>query len=279
MIGSRPVLTWRPVLMLVAALAVVIIIMSVYRARTPPPAAAIRSACTSQLFERNSFIVCRVDPARHSIALALLDENGEAMRGFAALADNLGPMASHVAFAMNAGMFDASGQPIGLYVENDHQHQALNRRDGPGNFHMQPNGVFWIDAGGPHIATAEAYAAIAQVNPVYATQSGPMLVDDGAVNAQFSADGPSRYVRNGVGITSLGTTLFVISTGPVSFGKFARFFDSALDCPEALYFDGAISSLWDPASGRVDDQFALGPMVVVSDSAAPGPTRTKGAKP
>ncbi len=199
------------------------------------------------------------------------------MRGFAALADNLGDNAKRVVFAMNAGMFDDKGQPIGLYIENDNQHQALNRRDGPGNFHMKPNGVFWIDASGPHIATTEAFAAMARAKPVYATQSGPMLVINGDVNAQFSADGASRYVRNGVGINSLGATIFVMSAGPVSFGKFSRFFDSALDCPDALYFDGSVSSLWDPASDRMDDQFALGPMVVVSDSTderAGSPRRT-----
>ena len=33
-----------------------------------------------------------------------------------------------------------------LYVENGVQAHRLNRADGPGNFHLKPNGVFWQSA-------------------------------------------------------------------------------------------------------------------------------------
>jgi uncharacterized protein YigE (DUF2233 family) len=171
--------------------------------------------------------------------------------------------ARRVRFAMNAGMFDATGAPIGLFVANGRESRALNQQAGPGNFHMQPNGVFFVDrARKPHVATTADYAAGA-AQPIWATQSGPMLVVAGQLNAQFTPDGSSRYVRNGVGVRD-GIAYFVISEAAVSFGKFARFFRDGLKCENALYFDGAVSSLWVPSAGRRDDGSLLGPMVVVS---------------
>ena len=170
-----------------------------------------------------------------------------------------------IAFAMNAGMFDDRGQAIGLLVANGRQLHPLNRRSGPGNFHLMPNGVFYGDAEGWHLATTDAYSAAQPAGPIsFATQSGPMLVVDGELNAAFSPDGDSRYVRNGVGIDPHGAAWFAISEEPVSFGRFARLFRDRLHCRQALYFDGYVSSLWDPATGRRDDAHPLGPIVVVA---------------
>ena len=60
------------------------------------------------------------------------------------------------------------------------------------------------------------------------------------------------------GIAPDGRARFVISDGPVSLGKFARFFRDALKCRNALFFDGAVSALWDPASYRRDVTEPLG---------------------
>jgi prepilin-type processing-associated H-X9-DG protein len=48
----------------------------------------------------------------------------------------------------------------------------------------------------------------------------------------------------------------------VSFGKFARFFRDGLKARNALFFDGSVSALWDPADGRRDITKPLGPMIV-----------------
>jgi len=107
-----------------------------------------------------------------------------------------------------------------------------------------------------------------------ATQSGPMLVIDGRIHPAFSPDGSSRYVRNGVGIVPDGRPRFVISDDSVSLGKFARFFRDQLKCNDALFFDGAVSALWDPAAGRRDVTKPLGPIIVVfkpSAGSAPRP--------
>ena len=222
--------------------------------------------CVEQSFEGDAFTVCAYQPMRDEIALAWADGQGGALRSFEALAASGLVDARRVRFAMNAGMFDASGAPIGLFVAHGHEERALNQKTGPGNFHMQPNGVFFVDAERrPHILTTADYAA-GNLQPEWATQSGPMLVIAGQLNAQFAQDGPSRYVRNGVGVHD-GLAYFVISESAVSFGKFARFFRDALKCRDALYFDGAVSSLWAPALGRRDDAHVLGPMIVISDRA------------
>ena len=56
--------------------------------------------------------------------------------------------------------------------------------------------------------------------------------------------------------------MLAISDGPVSFGRFARLFAGPLKCRNALYLDGSVSSLWDPANGRMDSFSGLGPMLV-----------------
>jgi uncharacterized protein YigE (DUF2233 family) len=249
----------------IAALATILVALT--QCAPAQNASSAPSTCSTSTFEGDQFTVCRFDPAHQTMALVLSDNYGVPLRSFAKLAEKLGSDAARVSFAMNAGMFNDAGEPIGLYVEGGKQRHVLNRRDGPGNFHMKPNGVFWIDATGPHVSTTDDYAALTNLKPVYATQSGPMLVARGTFNPQFSPDGASRNIRNGVGISSNGTAVFVISAVPVSFGKFARMFRDALKCPDALYFDGAISSLWDPAADWTDSSFALGPMVVVMQNA------------
>jgi uncharacterized protein YigE (DUF2233 family) len=130
---------------------------------------------------------------------------------------------------------------------------------------MQPNGVFLVEAdGSADVVETDAYARRGSP-PKWATQSGPMLVAGGRFNRGFSADGPSRNIRNGVGALDGGAAAFVISEQPVSFGRFARFFRDALKSQNALYLDGAISSIWVPALNRRDSGFDLGPLVVVLD--------------
>lgn len=186
--------------------------------------------------------------------------------------------AGQVAFAMNAGMFDDEGRPIGSTVVNGQQVKPLNLRDGPGNFHLKPNGVFIVtSSGGAMIARSDAIPLF-RMAPQLQTQSGPMLVIAGKLHPKFDHDGSSRLIRNGVG-TRAGKALFVISEDPVSLGKFARFFRDALKAPDALYFDGSVSSLWNPANGRQDSHSPLGPMIVAFKPAASKPDREAPARP
>jgi len=221
--------------------------------------------CETRAFEGSRFVVCSFDPTRHDLRLVSQSDDGRYLRSFAALETELGRDARRVRFAMNAGMFNDAGAPIGLYIEDGDQQRALSRTDGPGNFHMKPNGVFWQSADGAvHVDTTDAYAEAAPT-PRWATQSGPMLLIGGELHPRFSHDGASRYLRNGVGVSANGKAYFVISSGFVSFGRFARFFRDELACADALFLDGSVSSLWAPSLERQDSSEALGPMLVVLD--------------
>jgi uncharacterized protein YigE (DUF2233 family) len=162
-------------------------------------------------------------------------------------------------------MFNDEGSPIGVLVSDGVALRPLNTADGPGNFHLKPNGVFSVDSDGEiHVETTQ-YFSVRLAEPKWATQSGPMLVIDGKLHPAFEDDGPSRTIRNGVGRRDAHTAVFVISEAPVSFGRFARLFRDELHCKDALFLDGAISSLWIPKAGRRDEGYDLGPIVVVLD--------------
>lgn len=234
-------------------------------------AATSKPACTAQSFEGSAFTVCPFDPASDELRLAWKGRAGSALRSFDALEVELGDEASRLRFAMNAGMFDEQGAPIGLYVEQGKQLKSLNLNPGPGNFHMHPNGVFAVDRGGRVSVTSSASFRSTVRDPVWATQSGPMLVIDGKLHPRFDRDGASRLVRNGVGVQDGSKAWFVISEEGVSFGRFARLFRDLLGCRDALFLDGTVSALWDPGAGRRDPNSSLGPVVLVLRSGLDGP--------
>lgn len=220
-------------------------------------AQAPEKACGHQVFEGEGFTVCSFDTRNSDLKLTT------SAKRFPELSSQLGSKRDHVLFAMNAGMFAKSGNPLGLYVENGKQKRGVNTGTGIGNFYMKPNGVFWIDGSGVHAAATDDFVA-AKPKPKWATQSGPMMVSDGKIHPEITQDGPSRNIRNGVGVKDGHTALFVISDKAISFGKLARFFRDELKCEDALYLDGAVSSLWDKQGERMDSKFDLGPMLVVS---------------
>lgn len=220
---------------------------------------APQSACSARMFEDSRITVC--DPGKGRIELFAAGRQENAVRRLAELEASLGSRAGTVAFAMNAGMYDEDGRPIGLAIVDGKQKHAINRLKGGGNFHLMPNGVFQVRKdGNAEVVRSEKWRPSPSIR--LATQSGPMLVIGGELHPAFERDGSSRYVRNGVGVTADGRALFAISDEPVSFGKFARFFRDQLKTPNALFFDGSVSALWDPANGRRDLTKPLGPMVV-----------------
>ena len=230
-------------------------------APAPAPVAAAAAACEERSFEGSRFTACRYDAARHRLEFILDGPGGAPLRSLPALENHLGTRSRSLRFAMNAGMYDEEGRPIGLYIEAGRKRRALNLRDGPGNFHLKPNGVFAVDAEG-RVSVMPSHR-FKRKAPLWATQSGPMLLVTGKLHPKFDQDGESRLIRNGVGVAGAGIAWFVISEEGVSFGRFARFFRDVLQCSDALYLDGTVSSLWDPGSDRQDGYGSLGPLIAV----------------
>ena len=238
---------------------------------TPDPtptetlASQVESACRSIIFEDTPVTHCLAVPARHSISMAL-GRDGKFYRSltdFAAATD-----AQTVAFAMNAGMFDDDGEPIGDFVEDSERLHPLNTADGEGNFHMNPNGVFYGTDGEWAVRATDWFLENVTERPQFGTQSGPMLVVDGKIHPEITRDGPSKFVRNAVGVDDEGRAHFVISNAPISFGKLARFYKDELHVKNALYLDGNVSQLWNPATERLDTGAPIGPIVVVRKKAS-----------
>jgi uncharacterized protein YigE (DUF2233 family) len=218
------------------------------------------SPCEPFEFEAAQYTVCRFDLATDRLALFDLDPGGEPYGSFTALSEALAAEGRTLAFAMNAGMYDDSLKPIGLYVEDGRLLKKINRRSGTGNFHLKPNGVFFIKGTTAGVVETETYIRKG-LSPDAATQSGPMLVIDGVIHPKFSAGGTSFKRRNGVGVIDDRHVVFAISEDPVNFHSFARLFRDGLGCRNALFLDGTVSSLFAPDLGRNDGFFPLGPIV------------------
>ena len=227
------------------------------------PTSGALPACSPIRFQDKRFTVCLVDNRRDRVTLTNAGPDGQPLRSLAALRATLGSSGRSVRFAMNAGMYGEDRWPVGLYVENSVTRRLLNLSKGGGNFHLLPNGVFAVDRAGRMMVVESGRFARSGLRPLFATQSGPMLVISGKLHPRLSDNGASELVRNGVGVQDAGHAVFAISDEPVSFGRFARLFRDRLHCPDALFLDGSVSSLWDPGAGRMDGYGRLGPMVVV----------------
>jgi uncharacterized protein YigE (DUF2233 family) len=199
--------------------------------------------CRNESFKGASYIVCNFDLTKDDLRIYWRDDDGKPYRTFAALAADLEGKGKSLRFAMNGGMYQDDLRPVGLYVENGRELIPANTVTITGtpsqipNFYKKPNGVFYI---GDHKAgileTGRFLAHRPETN--FATQSGPMLVIDGAIHPAFIVDSNDRKPRNGVGVSSPTEVHFVITKGWVNFDEFARFFREGLRCNNALFLDG-----------------------------------------
>ena len=218
------------------------------------------SPCQPAEFEGIALTHCIADPTSHRIRTALAPSSGDTFGTIEAWA--AGKNESAIAFVMNGGMYGDDLKPVGYFVADGDRLEELNRESGDGNFYMKPNGVFYGTGGVWRILETDTFLRTVGTRPSFGTQSGPMLVLNGEMHPEIQDNGPSRQIRNGVGVDSEGRAHFVISDAPISFGQFARYFRDELKTPNALFLDGNVSSLWDPATGRMDSR-RVGPLIVV----------------
>ena len=224
-------------------------------------APALGASCEDTRYAGNSYTICTVLPAEEELRLFLYDDTGALFGQFSAVDRALRTDGARLGFAMNAGMYHDDRAPVGHYVENGVEVMRVIPNPGPGNFGLLPNGVLCLRAG-----RADVYETLRFVDEApdctHATQSGPMLVIDGALHPRFLVDSTSRFVRNGVGTTADGQrAVFAISNNAVTFHDFGTLFRDHLGLPNALFLDGNISRLYAPDLDRSDFGFALGPII------------------
>jgi len=217
-----------------------------------------------------TYNLCRVDATalaseRYSLQLFWQSsDNNEPLLTFDALLAAL-PNNETLNFAMNAGMYNAHYAPIGYTVIEGKELKSLNTKEGGGNFHLLPNGVMWWDKVG-NVQITESNALDEQLNngdvqPWYATQSGPMLVINNEIHPQFNPDSSSIKLRNGAGVCRDGSIQLVNSDEPVTFYQFAELFKDELGCSNALFLDGGIASALYAPSIDKQDKKEMGVMI------------------
>ena len=231
------------------------------------PASAQAADCRALTHEGAEFTICEIDAGTEVIRLFHSTPEGEVLGSFPRVDQMLRDRGERLGVAMNAGMYHNDLGPVGLYVEEGEQAMRLITSKGPGNFGLLPNGVFCIRDGRADVIESLAFEAAAP-DCRYATQSGPMLVIDGALHPRFLPDSDSVHIRNGVGTSADGQrVVLAISDERVNFHTFGTLFRDTLKLPNALYFDGKVSRLYAPGSGRHDRGFPMGPIVGVVEDA------------
>ena len=252
---------------------IVIALLVIFWPRTPKSILHSRSGlpapCRDVEFEGIHHVVCTISLEDYTVALHHDGSDGKPFGSIAKFDAAMKAAEKPVLIAMNAGMYHQDLSPVGLYIEDGKELSPLNRESGKGNFFMKPNGVFLIGRNGEaSIMTTDAYAA-AHTDPLYATQSGPLLVIDGEVNPLFEENGKSRFIRNGIGVIDPHTVILAISRSPVSFGSFARLFKDKLGTRDALYFDGQVSVLSNGSQTIVGGSYPAGPILSVLEKPKP----------
>ncbi len=196
-------------------------------------------------FNGIQYDIVSINPKELEIRLYWKDTSGNPFENFGSLKNYLEDQKKELIFAANAGIYTSDYKPGGLHIEEGEMISDINQSKGIGNFHMMPNGIFWISNSGAQILSTEDYIKAGEHARI-ATQSGPMLVIGGQIHPEFTKGSKNLHVRSGVGIDSSGVVHFAISGEVVSFLEFAELFREELNCPNALYLDGKISRFYVP---------------------------------
>jgi len=226
---------------------------------------AFAKPCENETVAGADYTICKfLDPS--AIRMFHTDGQGQTYLEFENVVTDVKARGERVVFAMNGGMYHSDRAPVGLYVEDGTQKTPINLNPGPGNFHMLPNGVFWTSYNEEsgvraHIDESSVWPST-RGEVIGATQSGPMLVLNGALHPKFLPMGTSKKIRNGVGVDARGHIYFVKSETRVNFHSFASLFRDHLNVADALYLDGTVSRIYIDGE-RNDKGYPMGPIIGV----------------
>lgn len=212
--------------------------------------------------DSNLFVSYTVDVKKADLRLYWKNDKNEQFNSIANLKTWVESKNKKLVFAMNGGMYMEDRAPLGLYIENSKQLRRLNTAHGSGNFYLQPNGVFYITTNNKAgICKTQDFENNGKIK--YATQSGPLLVVNGAINAVFTRGSVNTNIRNGVGILPNGEVVFAMSKSDVNFYDFAQYFQN-LGCKYALYLDGFVSRTYLPEKNWIQTDGDFGVIIGVT---------------
>ena len=197
-----------------------------------------------------------VDFKLHNLSIHLNKENSsnKASQKFYTLGKlktHLESKKQEVLMLTNAGMYTPKRNPEGLLISESKLIEPIDTTKGPKNkylnFYMMPNGVFYTQNGKAFIENTEAFNKKykkKEIKPEFATQSGPLLLENNNHHKALNHNSRSKHIRSGVGIMQNGKVVFLISETPTNFHYFTTVFKNIFGCSNALFLDGAISKMY-----------------------------------
>jgi uncharacterized protein YigE (DUF2233 family) len=205
-----------------------------------------------------------VDPARQDIQFYWKDDKGNILGSIQKLKNYIESKHKTLLFATNGGMYTRTQAPQGLFIQHNKILASLDTSvGGNGNFYLKPNGVFYLtDNNKAVVCKTTDFKYNAQIK--YATQSGPMLVVDGAIHPAFKEGSSNLNIRNGIGILPDNKIVFAMSKKEINFYDFALYFKK-LGCNNALYLDGFVSKTYLPEKNWIQTDGNFGVMIGVTE--------------
>ncbi len=197
-------------------------------------------------YNDNKYFAFIADPLVHNIKIT--DSSNQKNNGISVnkLFDLEKNNINNIEMITNGGMFESNMQSVGLMIINKKIKKEINLGlERPNsNFFMLPNGVFYIQNDSVFVTNTPNYI-LKKPHPDFATQSGPMLVDNGNRHNEFKYKSQNVYNRSGVGILPNNRAIFIISEKQnTNFFDFSSIFMDIFSCKNALYLDGAISEMY-----------------------------------
>jgi len=221
------------------------------------------AACAAELrqyrYNQVSISTCQIDLQRDTLRMYWKDNNGNLLGTFANLRNWLRPQGKDIFCATNAGIYDKDHRPLGLYIEDGETLRKLNtRQNAYGNFYLPPNGVFIVEDRQARIvdtlsvdADRNRWLGTAR----FATQSGPIMLQNGIINSAFDPASINTVVRNAVCIDSNRQVILAMARNPITFYDFAQFLRDKVQCVDALYLDGSISRIYPSLEAELGPAF------------------------
>jgi uncharacterized protein YigE (DUF2233 family) len=208
---------------------------------------------------KNTFIAFEAKEEMHEIKMYWKDDKDSIIGSLGKLKAYAASKGDTLLYACNGGMYMANQAPLGWFIQNRKQIKSINKKKGQGNFYLAPKGVFYIWRNRmPMVSALDEVEDELTDKITHLTQSGPMLVHNGKINSLFTQNSLNINIRNGVGILPNGNAIFAMSTYPLCFYDFAKYFADK-GCKEALYLDGFVSRTYCPKENyeQLDGDFGV----------------------